>query len=460
MTEQISLFDFYDIEQEEINKNDMRWYIRAVHDDDKDTDTFIIWSEKRVNGPRSVWKQHGSFIGLIEHVRKISLTARKDVYLSLQTFVAPFRRNETLFKLNAIAFDVDAHGAADPAEAIFDALYRFNRDIFEDNILPLPSMIIYTGRGLQIVYLLEPLPRQGMPFWSLVGEAMAKRLRTSLDERISINLDDNYTDITRVLRIPGTYNTAAGRYARIVAPEEGEELSRYRLDALRDEYLPELIIPSAKPVKQVRPDRVSHLFNAYTLHMARLDDLVKLLELREGSKVPIDGRRRMVFLYRYWSCFCVGQEAALEAALAFNARFYEPLPDKTVIKETQSAEKAYTAWKEDNKKGYNYRNDTLIRLLGITEEEQTHLDTIIGKTEKNRRQRDKNWYNNKRNDERAEASKSRDNDVIRLLQENYSYKMIETKIGVTRRTISKIAKANGIIRKQGQRVDIQRNTKN
>lgn len=63
MINQILLFDLYDSVQEEINKNDMRRYIRAVHNDDRDTDIFIVWAEHRrkpsENAHRTVWKQWG-----------------------------------------------------------------------------------------------------------------------------------------------------------------------------------------------------------------------------------------------------------------------------------------------------------------------------------------------------------------------------------------------------------------
>lgn len=51
--------------------------------------------------------------------------------------------------------------------------------------------------------------------------------------------------------------------------------------------------------------------------------------------------------------------------------FKEPLHEKEVIIDTKSAEKAYEIRK------YKYTNDKLIKILGITLEEQQHLKTII-----------------------------------------------------------------------------------
>lgn len=63
--------------------------------------------------------------------------------------------------------------------------------------------------------------------------------------------------------------------------------------------------------------------------------------------------------------------------------FIYPLTEKEVIRATKSAEKVY----QDKNKDYKYKNDTLIELLDISEEEQQHLKTIISKWEYKRRKR-------------------------------------------------------------------------
>ena len=75
--------------------------------------------------------------------------------------------------------------------------------------------------------------------------------------------------------------------------------------------------------------------------------------------------------------------------------FRQPLSENEVIRATKSAEKVY---KEQNK-DYKYKNETLINLLEIIDEEQKEMKTIISKDEYKRRN---NEYNKKKyNSERA-----------------------------------------------------------
>ena len=79
--------------------------------------------------------------------------------------------------------------------------------------------------------------------------------------------------------------------------------------------------------------------------------------------------------------------------LEFNQGFKNQLSKKEVIKQTKSSEKAFDEWLKNEKNGvyprggYNYSNNTLIRKLNITMEEQNSLITIISAEEKNIRKK-------------------------------------------------------------------------
>lgn len=63
--------------------------------------------------------------------------------------------------------------------------------------------------------------------------------------------------------------------------------------------------------------------------------------------------------------------------------FRQALSEREVIRATRSAERCYL----DKNKQYKYKNETLIELLEITEEEQTHMTIIISQKEYKRRDR-------------------------------------------------------------------------
>ena len=66
--------------------------------------------------------------------------------------------------------------------------------------------------------------------------------------------------------------------------------------------------------------------------------------------------------------------------------FRQPLSENEVVRATRSAETVY----KDQNKDYKYKNDTLINLLEISEEEQKEMKTIISKEEYKRRKRLRN----------------------------------------------------------------------
>lgn len=63
--------------------------------------------------------------------------------------------------------------------------------------------------------------------------------------------------------------------------------------------------------------------------------------------------------------------------------FIYPLKENEVIRATRSAEKCYL----DKNKEYKYKNDTLIEILEITEDEEIQMRTIISNREYKRRKR-------------------------------------------------------------------------
>src|SRR5699024_10528137 len=133
--------------------------------------------------------------------------------------------------------------------------------------------------------------------------------------------------------------------------------------------------------KKGRPKKIVSLYTEYSLYHARILDITKICELRNYD---VKGHRELIlFLYRYFTCcFIQDSDEALQKALELNSMFKEPLPEREVITDTKSAEKAYID------KKYKYTNAKLIKILDITLEEQQYLKTIISGKEKYRRSAD------------------------------------------------------------------------
>jgi hypothetical protein len=313
---------------------------------------------------------------------ELSVWLGENVYFSQNTFYKPQRRIENLRQLRALYVDVDCyHLNYDPHWVVG----KLNLEVFQQSV-PVPNFIIYSGRGIVCIWLIEPVPYQALPLWKAVQNYFYKQLEY-------VGADKKSIDSTRVFRVSGSINSKNGKEVVM----EYRHDYRYSLRDLQAEYLPELV--PKQPKKTGRKPKIIRLHNIQNLHYARLLDLVKIAELRHYD---LQGYREYIcFLYRYWSC-CLTDDLddSLQQMLEFNREFKEPLPENEVIKATRSAERAWQA-KSDEKAneeaiakgypgaGYNLKNATIIEWLNITPEEQIHLRTIIDANEKRRRKRER-----------------------------------------------------------------------
>jgi len=330
------------------------------------------------------WNQHGFIVTDIKQVLRKRL-GLPDIYLTQSTFKDGRRTIATLKELHACFTDLDYYKSKDPLISGLtpeQVTFYLENDYFGDS-LPYPNYILFSGRGLQVVWLINTEGAKRLPEWSLIQNHINVQLKRFCS-------DDNAKDCTRVLRYEHTLNSKSGKMAemlKIYSPV------KYDLDDLL-EYVDE---PDPAPV--TKPEgKILRVFNTEqqryarirerTLLYSRAQDLIKLQKLRNAAGILEGYREFSCFLYRYWSMiFCEDPKQALEEVLEFNANFLKPLPKNRVIIDTHSAEKAY-----HNKianipngsymwGGYKYRNSTLISKLGITPEEETKLSTIISKGE-------------------------------------------------------------------------------
>lgn len=160
-------------------------------------------------------------------------------------------------------------------------------------------------------------------------------------------------------------------------------------------------------------------------------------------------------MYRYWQCcFLNDEKEALRHTLDFNAMFAEPLTEREVVNATLSAKKAWEARsdKEANRiarekgypgAGYNVGNKKLIEWLGITEDEQQHLKTIIGWREKRKRDRGYQEREKRRKEtERREAGMMPRQDYLEKAEERCQKALELRAQGLTQKEIAMIVGVN------------------
>ena len=304
----------------------------------------------------------------------------ENIYLSQNTFYKPKRSIETIRQLRSLYVDLDVYNLGLSPEWV---LGKLELEQFGQAI-PEPNLVIYSGRGLVLVWTIVPAPTQALPLWKAVEKFFIDTLK-------EVGADAKASDPARIFRVAGSINSKNGATVRA----EYRHDYKYSLREIQHEYLPELT-PSDKP-KQGGKSKIVRLFSTYSLHYQRAKDIATIVELRNGDVGEC--REFICFLYRYYTCcFTSDPQEALRETLELNQEFTRPLPESEATRATRSAETAWNA--KSNKKadeaakrlgypgaGYNIKNSSLIDWLKISEEEQQHLSTIIGRREKLRRRR-------------------------------------------------------------------------
>ena len=302
-----------------------------------------------------------------KHIQLVGLKFDEDnEYITLNTFYKTYRRIECLKELNALFIDLDTYKTGFTKEQI---LMNLNENCFGKNI-PIPNLIIESGRGLYLIWLIKKVPSMALPLWKAIEEYFYKILK-------EFGADRQALDATRILRIPGSFNSKTHTEVKII--DNYDYL--YELREIQNEYMPEL--SEKAPKRRGRPKKVSFIYRERSLYYTRLQDLIKLCELREYH---LKGHREFIlFLYRYYLCyFTEDTEKSLNDTIELNNMFKQPLREQEVIRATKSAEKVYLSKNKD----YKYKNETLINLLQISDDEQREMKTIISKEEYKRRDRE------------------------------------------------------------------------
>ena len=112
---------------------------------------------------------------------------KSDTFITVNEFDG-WRYIRLLRSLRALYLDLDNQT---DSYAVLDAL--------TDAKLPGPNVIVSSGTGLHLYWLLEPLPPQALPVWQRCQDALIKALKP-------LGADSAAKDCTRLLRVVGTKN--------------------------------------------------------------------------------------------------------------------------------------------------------------------------------------------------------------------------------------------------------------
>ncbi len=339
------------------------------------------------------------------------LLGQDDSYMAVNG-VKPFARRcfENVTSLTANFVDLDFYTIG---LTLDDALQLVVSRCHELNI-PEPSKLIDSGRGAYALWEFEdPI------YCGAKASNAAKRKFAWQDTQMQLiaifadlGADPKCKDVSRVLRLVGTNNSKVGRTVqaytlgkRLQSPVSfSRQLKKFTSTQSKKE-------PKAftAKVSTVNRGNVSTILNARSLNFARANDLRKLAELRGGKLT--DNRAMAIFYYGMAASYVnVNQDGVCRSVSDFMASCiqcggkYNPEQPEKLLKtllERHNKQKSNALNGDYTQVQYRARNQTIIDALGITEEEQSHLDTIISKEEKYRR---KNETRNAKRIKEARAS--------------------------------------------------------
>ncbi len=315
-------------------------------------------------------------VGTSKTEKLMTYTNKTDIYASVNNFYCYGRySNKYTRYLNAIVIDIDYYNI--PALKELEAWQVYNLIRLEKDIQE-PSAVIDSGRGLYLVYFLEKT------ISTVKSRRLFKLVATTLvNELADYGADRKCTDVSRIIRVVGSINSKSGRSVSII---EADITKRYNLGDILSYYIGEIELfkkPRIK-TKNITVDFSKYKKSSLTLNTKIADDIKLLVNMRDGD---VEGLRELIiYLYAlHLNKAYISPEEVCEKCLQLNDSFVKPLDRKEVVNNIKATK-------------YNYKTQTLIELLDITEEEQQELAVLIGSEEKKDRKQERNkryYINNK-----------------------------------------------------------------
>lgn len=292
-------------------RTQQRAFVDIITHDDHDSNYVVAWTSGGAWKQRAFRRDDLDF-GIVP--------MSGSVYMSRNGFVGSRRDAAHVRQLNAMMFDIDCHDL-DFERNVPVALQVFQGAV-SSGVLPRPTMLVNTGRGIQVYYVLErstsarrkdgSANEAGLSYFHDVEVGLARAVCATFSDAVGVTFDPSALDFARVGRVPGTYNPKAGRMCELLETGPFHDLAGLSKFAIDDPS------PPCPKVRKRLPSTSS------TLMRKRLAGIERLQGHRDydcrGS------RENMCFVYYNTATQIHGPQRALDLTLRFNARFAYPLP--------------------------------------------------------------------------------------------------------------------------------------
>ena len=405
---------------------------------------FLAYRRKDVTG---IYDLNRSNIGdLKPFIAEMHVSRNMDYYITANSVCGVRRVTNDVFGLHNIVIDVDCHEDTLSPTLTAAFIWRCTRDLWNTGLCPEPNSIVFSGRGVQLWWALEPASAKIQYWYKRMQAWLMDTLQGVLDEspeelgELSIDRSASIR-LAGLFRLPFTYNTKTGR--RGSAQVRNQE--RYNLRRMIERYVPAEYNPNKKERSQYRwtasedglevpaqeyvplaKHDAEVLRGGTTAMAARVHQLVRLRALRNA---PMGQEMRDRFCFTVYCALLADyeQEEAWKRLLAFNEGFKQPLPYSDLDQMMSSA----------TEKKYRLTNTWVIGELEITDEEQeaiglkpTTSDAVVRKRGKKTR-----------DIIRKTVKEDRDNKIFAMHSDGTSKAEIARVLGIGRSTVIRVVSA-------------------
>lgn len=457
-------------------------------------DGFACYCLGRVYNDRKEWKNN-----LTDSLEQLNIYRAGNLdwnnYLSVSTFKRNSRRCESNVKeVKRLYVDMDAHeNPINYDEAKVLANYMLD-NWFDEEELPEPNYIVFSGRGLQILFTLNGC--DNVPEWkqyqsallnicqklleNLKNHSLSEASDVAVEHNVSI---DDLKDAARVMRMPDTVNLKQNVEAKLLY--ENEEHA-YTLDELKTNYTAfstdNLGVRKDEKKKNKSKDKKKkaksepserdvdlsgidmndkqgidpHFFEIIEKTIKpRLTDLETLIRLRNEAGIDGGYRNNLIAIYIPTLVSCgYKNDEVIEEAHRINSLFNKPLKNAEVNDWLNSCLKKKEIVNTDGKKGvsrvyYRFYTNTIIDTLQITKEEQDSMQVLCSEALKKKRSRDKqkDVQNANRREvyaqktaEKRKTKEERNKRIHELSADGMSARQIAKQLGINASTVSRVLK--------------------
>lgn len=408
-------------------------------------------------------------------------------YLSISTFKTGSRRKEFNVKeVKRLFIDMDAHDNPinlDEAKLLSDYVLD---NWFDGCDLPEPSYIIFSGRGLQVLFTLDGCTNvtEWKPYQTALLKTCQKLLKDlkehSLSEASVVAIEhepeiDMLKDAARVHRVPDTTNLKSNVAAKLLYQNEDHVYTLNELNTNYEAFSDENLVTEEKKKKTRKKTKSEpterdvdlsgidmndkqgidpHFFEIIEKTIRpRLSDLETLIRLRNEAGTDSGYRNNLIAVYIPTLVSCgYKNEDVVKEAHRVNALFNKPLKQAEVNDWLNSCLKKKEIVSSDGVRGvsrvyYRFYTNTIIDKLQITPEEQNEMQVLCSEAlkKKRSRERQKDIQNANRREvyaqktaEKRKAKEARNNRIHELSADGMSARQIAKTVGVSVGTVSKV----------------------